>query len=78
MLILIIIIVLTICFLIVYRQFIIKNKYQNITYLNSLEQISLFFDTIQKFDDYVTWVQRDQIKKQFSVIICVFVNKKLI
>ncbi len=75
MLILIIIVVVTICFLIVYQQFIIKNKYQNITYLNSLEQISLFFDTIQKFDDYVTWVQRDQIKQQFSVVGKFFKNK---
>jgi DNA helicase-4 len=65
--ILIIIIVLTISFLIVNQQ-LEKRKYQDATYLTNLKQISSFFDTIEQFDDYITWVQRDQIKARFSAV----------
>lgn len=61
--------------LIIYLLWAQKKKYQNTTYLSNLQQITSFFDTIQRFDDYVTWVQRDQIKKQFSDIGKYFKNK---
>jgi DNA helicase-4 len=60
--------VIIISFLIVYRQLTEKRKYQDATYLVKLPQITLFFDTIQRFDDYVTWVQREKIKTKFSGI----------
>ena len=58
--------VVIISFLIVYRQLTEKKKYQDTTYLSNLIQITLFFDTIQSFDDYVTWIQREKIKTKFS------------
>jgi DNA helicase-4 len=61
--------------LFVYRQYRVQIKYQDPTYLYNVAQISLFFDTIQRFDDYVTWVERDQIKGQFSDIGNYFKNK---
>ena len=72
---LIIISTVIIIFLIVYRQLTEKKKYQSDTYLSNLKQISLFLDTIQKLDDYVTWVNRDEIKKQFSDVGRYFKNK---
>lgn len=68
----IIIFVLMISFLIIYRQ---RKKYKDTTYLSNLRLISLFFDKIQRLDDYVTWVQRDQIKIQFSTVGQYFKNK---
>lgn len=41
-----------------------NNKYKDNTYLSNLSSITLFFDTIKRFDDYVTWVQRDKIKRK--------------
>ncbi|RVT74451.1 hypothetical protein EOD40_13145 [Flavobacterium sufflavum] len=64
-----------ISFLIVYKQLIEKKKYHSTTYLSNLQHISSFFNTIQKFDDYVTWIQRDQIKTQFSAVGQYFKNK---
>lgn len=61
--------------LLVYRQLIEKKKYQDTAYLSNLQQIILFFDTIQNFDDYVTWVQRDDIKTRFSAVGKYFKNK---
>lgn len=52
-----------------------KNKYQNPDYLNYLNQIYLFFDSISNFDDYITWVKRDEIKNQFSLVGRFFKNK---
>ena len=60
--------VLTISFLVVYRQLTEKKKYQDTTYLSNLIQIVSFFDIIQRFDDYVTWVERDKIKTKFSAV----------
>jgi DNA helicase-4 len=57
-----------ISFLIVYRQLTENKKYQDTTYQANLLQIPSFFDTLQRFDDYVTWVQRDQLKTNFSAI----------
>jgi len=52
-----------------------KKKYNDTTYLSYLQDISLFFDTIQKFNDYVTWVERDKIKTRFSAVGKFFKNK---
>jgi len=61
--------------LIVYRQLVEKNKYKDTTYLSNLLQIVSFFETIQALDDYVTWVQRDQIKLKYSSVSKFFNNK---
>ncbi len=71
----IIISTLIIGFLFVYRKFTEKKKFLDATYLSNLEQISLFLKTITEFNDYVTWVQRDQLKMQFSEIGKYFKNK---
>lgn len=75
MLTLIIISTLLIGILIVYRQFVEIKKYQDTTYLSYLDQIVSFFDVIDSFDDYITWVHRDKIKTQFSDIGKYFKNK---
>ncbi|WP_264564716.1 UvrD-helicase domain-containing protein [Flavobacterium sp. N3904] len=62
-------------FLIVYLQLKEKKKYQDTTYLSNVQQIAAFFDTIQRLDDYITWVHRDHIKKQFSAVGQYFKNK---
>lgn len=72
---LIIISAVIISFLIFYRQVTEKKKYQDTTYLSNVQQVAAFFDTIQRFDDYVTWVQRDHIKTQFSAVGQYFKNK---
>ncbi|MFD2915830.1 UvrD-helicase domain-containing protein [Psychroserpens luteus] len=61
--------------LFVYRQLTETKKYQDATYLSKLRQITSFFQTIEKFDDYVTWVQRDQIKSKYSIVGQFFKNK---
>jgi len=60
---------------IVYRQSLEKEKYQDGTYLFNLQQIASFFDTIQSLNDYVTWVQRDQIKATYSAVGKYFKSK---
>lgn len=60
--------IMMISFLIVYRQLREKKKYQDTTYLSNLLQINSFFEALERFDDYVTWVQRDQIKARFSKV----------
>jgi DNA helicase-4 len=65
---LIILSVIIISFLIIKQQLIEKRKYTDATYLSNLQQVSSFFDTIQRFDDYITWVQRDKIKTKYSSI----------
>lgn len=71
---LIIIVSLTIGFIIHYL-FVAKKKYQNTTYLQNSQQISLFFEIIENFDDYVTWLHCDEIKVQFSNVGKYFKNK---
>jgi DNA helicase-4 len=71
----IIIAVALLVFLIVFRQSLEKKKYQDTTYLSNLQQIPLFFYTIQTLNDYVTWVQRDQIKSKYSAVGQFFKNK---
>ena len=60
---------------IVYRQSLEKKKYQHNTYLSNLQQIASFFDAIQALNDYVTWVQRDQIKSRYSAVGQFFKSK---
>lgn len=52
--------------IIVYLRSTEKKKYQNSSYLSRLQEVTSFFDVIQNFDDYITWVQRDKIKTKFS------------
>ncbi len=52
-----------------------KNKYNNAIFKENLVQISLFFELVDKLDDYITWVKRDEIKTQFSSIGRFFKNK---
>ncbi|WP_225037272.1 UvrD-helicase domain-containing protein [Winogradskyella sp. SM1960] len=65
---LIILFILIASILIVYLKLIENKKYQKPTYLAYLQEINLFFDTIDRLDDYVTWVQRDQLITKFSTI----------
>lgn len=55
-------------FLIIYRQSLEKKKYQGAVYLSNLQQVFSFFDTIKTLNDYITWVQRDQIKSKYSIV----------
>jgi len=59
----------------VYLRYKAQIKYEDPTYLSNLQQIPLFFNTIQRFDDYITWVQRDKIKNEFAAIGKYFKNK---
>lgn len=52
-----------------------KNKYSNIDYLKKIQQIKDFLEDINKFNDYVTWVERDQIKSKYSNVGKFFKNK---
>lgn len=63
------------CGLFLYRKLTANNRYQDATYLSRLEEIPVFFETIAQFNDYVTWVQRDQIKRQFRDVGKYFENK---
>lgn len=60
---------------VVYRHYTAQIRYEDPTYRSNLQQISLFFDALERLDDYVTWVQRDQIKKQFATVGKFFKNK---
>lgn len=64
-----------IAFVIVFRHLSEKRKYQNAVYLDHLKGISEFINHIQSLNDYVTWVQRDQIKTKFSAVGQFFKNK---
>ena len=55
-------------FVFAYIKFTGKKKYQDQTYLLNLQQIVEFFDVINKFDDYVTWVERDKIKSNYDSV----------
>lgn len=74
-LVLIIISAIIITLLVVYKQSLEKKKYLDTTYLFNLQQIASFFDTIQSFDDYITWVHRDLIKNQYAAVGQFFKNK---
>ena len=64
-----------IAIVIVFRQLPDKKKYQDTVYLGNLQLISEFIGLIQSLNDYVTWVQRDQIKTDFSGVGKYFKNK---
>ena len=51
------------------------KKYQDEVYLSNLQQIVEFFDIINKFDDYVTWVERNKIKTKYHTVYKYFKNK---
>ena len=57
-----------ISFLIVFKLLTESRKYHHPIYLSKLQQIPSFFDTIQSFDDYATWIQRENIKTKYSDI----------
>jgi DNA helicase-4 len=61
----------------IFRQNLEKKKYIDPTYLSYLQQISSFFNTIESLNDYITWVQRDQIKSEFAAIGNYFRNKTI-
>lgn len=67
-------IVVIVSFLIVYNQ-IEKKKYLAPAYLLNLQEISSFLETIQRFDDYVTWVERDEIKEKYADVGRYFKHK---
>lgn len=52
-----------------------KNKYENPIFKENLTHIDSFFEVVENFDDYITWIQRDEIKKQFSAVGNYFKNK---
>ena len=71
----IIISIVVLIFLIIFRQSLEKKKYVDTVYLSNLKQITDFFDLTQALSDYVTWVERDQIKLKYSAIGQFFKNK---
>ena len=52
-----------------------KKKYENELYLKNLETIKSFLEMIHSLNDYVTWVHRDQIKKEYAKVGKFFRNK---
>ena len=52
-----------------------KNKYSNIVYLKNLQQIKDFIEQMNRFNDYVTWIEREQIKSNYSYVGKYFKNK---
>lgn len=60
---------------IIYRKWLDKKKYHDSNYLLNLQLINSFFDTINSLNDYVTWVERDQIKSKYSAVGKYFKNK---
>lgn len=67
--------ILILIFLIVYRHFSEKKKYKNILFTENLKQIIEFNNKISFLDDYVTWVQRDQLKTIYFPVGQYFKNK---
>lgn len=59
----------------VFRQISEKKKYHDPIYLRNLQLITEFIDLIKSLNDYVTWVQRDQIKTKFLAVGQYFKNK---
>lgn len=51
------------------------RRYKDALYLKHLHQITQFIELLQSLDDYVTWVQRDHIKSDFSDTGKYFKNK---
>lgn len=70
-----IILVVVLIFVILFRQLSIKKRYKNTVYLNNIQHVTEFMILIQSLRDYVTWVQRDQIKTQYLPVGQYFRNK---
>lgn len=51
------------------------RRYQNPQYIAHLHNIDAFIQLIQSFDDYIAWIQRDQIKTQYAATSQFFKNK---
>lgn len=73
----VLILIIVIAIVVRYKHLFDQKKYQNTTYLSYLEQANLFLETVQHFDDYITWVHRDKIKEQFSAVGKYFKNKSI-
>lgn len=64
-----------IAFIFLFWKRIEKKKYQNTVYLSNLLIITQFIELIKSFSDYVTWVQRDEIKEKYAEVGKYFKNK---
>jgi DNA helicase-4 len=62
-------------FLIIFQHLLEKKKYKDTKYIINLDQAKDFIDNIQKLNDYITWVERDQIKSKYSSARQFFKNK---
>ena len=67
--------VVVLCFYIVNRLLTEKRKYENAEYLENLQRCNEFLSQIQSLSDYVTWVQRDQLKSRYHTAGEFFHNK---
>ncbi|MDC6390977.1 UvrD-helicase domain-containing protein [Maribacter sp. PR1] len=68
-------IILIVGLLLFFHQWLEKKKYQDNEYLRNLQLATKFLAHIQTLNDYVTWVQRDQIKSEYSAVGQFFENK---
>ncbi|KVV16331.1 UvrD-helicase domain-containing protein [Flavobacterium sp. TAB 87] len=76
MIVTLIVISVTVLFLVfIFLQSLERKKYQKSEYLINLHLITEFIDLTQMLNDYVTWVQRDQIKTQYATVGKYFKNK---
>lgn len=62
-------------FFIAFHQLQEKKKYKESKYLVHLDQAKNFIDHIQNLSDYITWVERDQIRTKYSSAGQFFKNK---
>ncbi|MGV1013286.1 MAG: UvrD-helicase domain-containing protein [Flavobacterium sp.] len=53
----------------------LKNKYINPIFKENLIKINRFLEAMDKWDDYITWVKREEIKTEFSAVVKFFKNK---
>lgn len=60
---------------IAFRKTLEKKKYEDTVYINNLQQVIDFFDFINSFSDYLTWVERDKIKSKYLSVEKFFKNK---
>lgn len=62
-------------FVVIYQIRLIKKRYQNLAYLANLKLIAEFLAHIQSLNDYVTWVQRNELKSQYAAVGKFFESK---
>lgn len=67
--------ILILIFLIVYVHSSEKKKYNDVVFLDYLQQIKEFNSLICSLNDYVTWLQRDKLKTKYSTVEQYFKNK---